>query len=218
MHRSQEPTTVAGRRTARKGIRLLGFPASTFPFWAPSGGTAAGNVEEKKGNTPKRPHNMRPLTKVEFRRRVNSKLSLDKSTFKGIWSWATYVRRNFPAVILEWRLRSWRITSRFLRRLCRFRLRLMCSFSLLRVCSSSSSLAPEPQTNEWLRPPPVTQPTVGMGGPDCPVNSLPHLNHCCSPEQWFSDYQMQWITTIKAHNPTNRPKKHKKETSYWHKT
>lgn len=137
----------------------------------------------KRGKkTRTRTHNMRSLTKVEFRRRINSKLSLDKSSFRGILSLATYVFCNFLAVFLEWRFRSWRISSRFLRRLCRVRLPLMCSFSFLSVCSSSSSLAPEPQKNEWLRPPPVTQPTVGMGGTDCPVSSLPHLNHCCSPD------------------------------------
>lgn len=102
---------------------------------------------KKKGKKPwTRTRNMRPLTKVEFHRKINSKLSLDKSSIRGGLSSATYVLCNFLAVFLEWRFRSWRISSRFLRRLRRVRLPLMCSFSFLSVCSSSSSGTRE----EWM--------------------------------------------------------------------
>lgn len=179
--------TVAGRLMARRRVSLLGFAATTFPFRAPTGMTAAGNVEKGGEKNPKRPHNMRSLTKAEFRRRTNSKLSLRKSSL-GDFVWGYLRASQLSGCYLGVTLPSWRISSRSLRRLCRVWLPLLRSFSLLSVCSSSSLLAPEPQKNEWLRPPPVTQPTAGMGGPGWPPSSLPHRNH------WLTglcDYQIQ---------------------------
>lgn len=46
MRRSLDHITVTVRCIARKSISLLGFPATTFPFRAPSGITTAGNVEK----------------------------------------------------------------------------------------------------------------------------------------------------------------------------
>lgn len=50
MRRSLDHITVTVRCVARKSISVLGFPATTFPFRAPSGITTAGNVEKQKNN------------------------------------------------------------------------------------------------------------------------------------------------------------------------
>lgn len=49
MGRSRDHITVGARCLARKSIRLLGFAATTFPFWAPAGVTTAGKVEKPQG-------------------------------------------------------------------------------------------------------------------------------------------------------------------------
>lgn len=51
MRRSLDHITVAVRYVAQKSISLLGFPATTFPFRAPSSITTAGNVQIKKKDT-----------------------------------------------------------------------------------------------------------------------------------------------------------------------
>lgn len=51
MRRSLDHITVTLRCIAQKSISLLGFPATTFPFRAPSGITTAGNVQIKKKDT-----------------------------------------------------------------------------------------------------------------------------------------------------------------------
>lgn len=53
MRRSLDHITVTQRYVARKSIRLLGFLATTFPFWAPSGISAAGKVEKPEGELTK---------------------------------------------------------------------------------------------------------------------------------------------------------------------
>lgn len=152
MRRSLDHITVTVRCIAQKSISLLGFPATTFPFRSPSGITTAGNVEKKKNRT--RTHNMQSITKVEFCRRINSKTTFIQRSFRGILSSATYVFPNFFfffwAVFLDWRFRSWRISSPFLRRLHRVRLPLMCF--LFPQCLIFILFVGSGTTEEWMAP------------------------------------------------------------------
>lgn len=187
MRRSLDHITVTVRCIARKSISPLGFLATTFPFKAPSGITTAGIVEKEEVEEKNwmRTHNMRSLRKAEFRRRINSKLSLDKSSFIGILSSATYVFCNFLAVFLEWRFRSWRISSRFLRGLRRVRLPLMCSLSSVSALHPPRWLQNHRRMNGSVLPRSHSLPS-GWEGLTARLAPSPHLNHCCPPDDYLT--------------------------------